>query len=185
MRHEAIKVTNTEWVVSEHVHHLIALLTHFEPRHDKTNKMAVRPVWSESLLSAWRNLGSLATDWAHSEDWSDWADAQADPSLSWTHTHFVGFVMSWLIWGHHNGQGTTSQQTTITNEPLHEKTCLPEFPTRSDSNWPAQLQKLAWGLQFWLQKLQTLHYLGSEQQRHWSDWADAQADLCLRCSHIT
>ena len=28
--------------------------------------------------------------------WSDWADAQADLSLRWTHTHFVGFVMSWL-----------------------------------------------------------------------------------------
>ena len=26
------------------------------------------PVWSESSLSAWRNLGSLATHWAHSED---------------------------------------------------------------------------------------------------------------------
>ena len=29
--------------------------------------------------------------------WSDWADAQADLSLRWAHTHFVGFVMSWLI----------------------------------------------------------------------------------------
>ena len=29
--------------------------------------------------------------------WSDWADAQADLSLRWVHTHFVGFVMSWLI----------------------------------------------------------------------------------------
>ena len=27
---------------------------------------------------------------------SDWADAQADLSLRWVHTHFVGFVMSWL-----------------------------------------------------------------------------------------
>ena len=26
--------------------------------------------------------------------WSDWADAQADLSLCWVHTHFVGFVMS-------------------------------------------------------------------------------------------
>ena len=33
--------------------------------------------------------------------WSDWADAQADLSLHWAHTHFVGFVMSWLIcFGH-------------------------------------------------------------------------------------
>ena len=53
--------------------------TAYEPRYDKTNKMSVRPaktrislgirpVWSESLLSAWRNLGSLATHWVHSKD---------------------------------------------------------------------------------------------------------------------
>ena len=50
-----------------------------EPRHDKTNKMCVRPaktqislgirpVWSQSSLSAWRKLGSLATHQVHSKD---------------------------------------------------------------------------------------------------------------------
>ena len=50
----------------------------YEPPHVKTNKVAVRPaktqislgirpVWSESSLSAWRKLRSLATRWAHSE----------------------------------------------------------------------------------------------------------------------
>ena len=50
-----------------------------EPRHNKTNKMSVRPakiqislgihpVSSEYSLSAWRKLRSLATHWAHSED---------------------------------------------------------------------------------------------------------------------
>ena len=50
-----------------------------EPPRDKTNKMnvrpaktqislGIRPVWSESSLSAWRKLGPLATHWAHSED---------------------------------------------------------------------------------------------------------------------
>ena len=29
--------------------------------------------------------------------WSDWVDAQDDLSLRWAHSHFVGFVMSWLI----------------------------------------------------------------------------------------
>ena len=69
-----------------------------EPRYK--NKMTVRPaktqislgispVWSESSLSTWRKLGSLATQWAHSEDWSDWADAQADLSLHWAH------ILSW------------------------------------------------------------------------------------------
>ena len=82
-----------------------------EPRHDKTNKMSVRlaktqislgirPVWSESSLSAWRNLGSLFTHWAHSEDFDQtgWMDAQVDLSLRWAHTHFVGFVMSRLMY---------------------------------------------------------------------------------------
>ena len=50
-----------------------------EPRHDKTNKLSVRPaktqislgirpVWSKSSLSAWRNIGSLAVHWNHSKD---------------------------------------------------------------------------------------------------------------------
>ena len=30
--------------------------------------------------------------------WSDWADVQADLSLRWAHTHFVGFVMSQFKW---------------------------------------------------------------------------------------
>ena len=50
-----------------------------EPPHDKTNKWHVHPaktqislgirrVRSESSLSAWRKLRSLATQWAHSKD---------------------------------------------------------------------------------------------------------------------
>ena len=56
-----------------------------------------RQVWSESSLSAWRKLGSLATYWAHSKasDQSGWI-AQADQSLCWAHSHFVGFVMRQL-----------------------------------------------------------------------------------------
>ena len=52
-----------------------------EPPHDKANNVVVhpaktqislgiRPVWSESSLSAWRKLGSLATYWVHSEGWA-------------------------------------------------------------------------------------------------------------------
>ena len=79
----------------------------FEPRHDKTIKMAVRPaktrislgirpVWSESSLSAWRSIGSLATHWAHSED-SDQTGRM--PRLIWVLAGrtLIGFVMSWLI----------------------------------------------------------------------------------------
>ena len=34
--------------------------------------------------------------------WSDWANAQADLSLRWAHTHFVGFVMSRLSYVLHS-----------------------------------------------------------------------------------
>ena len=43
----------------------------------------------QSSLSAWRNLWSLATHSADSEN--------SDLSLRWAHSHFVGFVMRWLI----------------------------------------------------------------------------------------
>ena len=44
----------------------------------------------------------------------------------------------------------------FTMEPRHEKTCLREFPARYDSNWPAQLQKLARVLKFRLQNLRDI-----------------------------
>ena len=80
-----------------------------QPAHDKTYKMAWAPsetqislsihlIWSESLLSAWRKIGSLATHWAHSED-SDQTGRM--PRLIWVFAgrtiHFVGFVMHRLI----------------------------------------------------------------------------------------
>ena len=52
------------------------------------------------------------------------------------------------------------------------------------SNQPAQLQKLARILKLWIKQVQMSYYLNSEQQRCWSDCADAQADLHLCCSHM-
>ena len=80
----------------------------YEPQHDKTNKMSVRPaktqislgicpVWSESSLSARRKLGSLATHSAQAKTlirlggYPGWSES----SLG-THS-FCCFVMSWLI----------------------------------------------------------------------------------------
>ena len=59
----------------------------------------ILPVWSESSLSALRNIGSLATHWAHSED-SDQTGRM--PRLirvfdGRTLILFVGFVMRRLI----------------------------------------------------------------------------------------
>ena len=75
---------------------------HNELRHDKTNKMSVRPaktqislgirpVWSESSLFAWRNLWSLATHWVHSED-SDQTGQM--PRLIWV---FAGHTVILLL----------------------------------------------------------------------------------------
>ena len=63
-------------------------------RPSKTQiSMGIRPVWSESsLCGQW-----VPTDpiFPHADS-EDWADAEADLSLRWAHSHFVGFVMSWL-----------------------------------------------------------------------------------------
>ena len=74
---------------------------------------------------------------------------------------------------------------SFTFEPLYDKTCLREFPSRPDTNRPAQPQRLARVLKFRLWNLEILYYPSSEQQRRWSDCADAQADLRLCCSHMT
>ena len=57
--------------------------------------LGIYPVWSESSLSAWRKLGSLATSWAHGED-SDQTGWM--PRLSWVfpgHTATL-LVLSWV-----------------------------------------------------------------------------------------
>ena len=56
--------------------------------------LGIRPVWSESSLSAWRKLGSSATHWAHSKD-SDQTEQM--PRLIWVvagHTVIL-LVLSW------------------------------------------------------------------------------------------
>ena len=74
----------------------------YEPRHVKTNKvtmrpaktqfsLGIRPVWSESSLSAWRKLRPLATQWAHSED-SD--QTGRIPRPIWV---FAGHTVSLLV----------------------------------------------------------------------------------------
>ena len=76
-----------------------------EPLDDKTKKMTtrpaktqislgIRPVWSESSLSAWRKLRSLATHWAHSED-SDQTGRM--PRLIWVFNGRTAtlLVLSW------------------------------------------------------------------------------------------
>ena len=79
----------------------------FEPQHDKSNKMTVRPAETFAVITqadqspvsvgmkkAWVLSCPLS---AQQRFWLDWVDAQADLSLHWAHSHFVGFVMLRLI----------------------------------------------------------------------------------------
>ena len=74
---------------------LMTKLTKQHMRPEKTQiSLGIRPVWSESSLSAWRKLGSLATHWAHSED-SDQTGPM--PRLIWVFAGCTGtlLVLSW------------------------------------------------------------------------------------------
>ena len=53
--------------------------------------LGIRRVWSESSLCAQLVAKNPSFFHADSEDWSDWADAQADLSLRWAHMSFCWF----------------------------------------------------------------------------------------------
>ena len=89
-----------------HLSRLMAKPTKWHVHQAKTQiSLGIRPVWSESSLSAWRKLGSLATHSVHCEDPDQtgqmprliWVSAQSDQSLRWAHSHFICFVMRQLI----------------------------------------------------------------------------------------
>ena len=69
--------------------------TKWHVRPAKTQiSLGIHPVWSESSLSAWRKLGSLATHWKHSEN-SDQTGRM--PRLIWVFTGrtVILLVLSW------------------------------------------------------------------------------------------
>ena len=85
------------WLIWRVVHfsHLMTKPTKWHVRPSKTQiSLGICAVWSESSLSAWRNIGSSAACWVHRKD-SD------QTGLIWVSTgrtcHFIGFVMRWLI----------------------------------------------------------------------------------------
>ena len=80
----------------QHLSHLVTKPTKWHVRPAKTQiSLGICPVWSESSLSTWRSLGSLATHWAHSED-SDQTGQM--PRLIWV---FTGRTTTLLVlaWG--------------------------------------------------------------------------------------
>ena len=74
---------------------LSLLMTKPTKWHVHPAKTQISPVWSESSQSAWRKLGSLATQWVHNED-SDQTGWM--PRLIWV---FAGHTVILLVlsWG--------------------------------------------------------------------------------------
>ena len=89
--------------------------------------VCIRPVWSESSLSAWRKLGSLATHWAHSED-SDQTGCM--PRLIWV---FAGrtVILSVLSWGGSN----ILWYRTDTYPVRHQITSFSKDLLKKKKNW--------------------------------------------------
>ena len=107
MRPKVRSALNLLWPVSyQHAGVFVICVTSVrnEPHRDKTNKMACAPsedsdqpghppslirVFAVRMKKAWVLSYPIS---AQRRLWSDWADAQADLSLSWAHSHIVGFV---------------------------------------------------------------------------------------------
>ena len=54
--------------------------------------LGIRPIWSQSSLSAWRNFGPYSYPLSTQRRlWSDWMHAQSDLSLRWVHISFCLF----------------------------------------------------------------------------------------------
>ena len=96
--------------------------------------------------------------------WSDWADAQADLSLRWAHSHIVGFVTSknnlnyifnhlsfngFSVWLRDKPPDSPAQQIGMLDTVPDEETVdIPQGPTFSDPffvqvfSWPLDLSVL-------------------------------------------
>ena len=82
-----------KWALSRQI--LILSYANLKHTDQLTHPCSLIRVFAVHMKKAWVLSYPLS---AQRRRWSDWADAQADLSLRWEHTHFVGFVMRWLIY---------------------------------------------------------------------------------------
>ena len=144
--------------------------------------LGIRPIWSESLLCALRTQGFFMRT-VRTLIRLDGCPGWSESSLG---AHAILLVLSWggsyatslRFWSKHSKEVNHGLIWVPSRENLSSG-----FATRYDSNRPAQPHRLATVLRFWIQQVDLLYYLCSEQQRCWSDCADAQADMRLCCSH--
>ena len=156
--------------------------------------LGIRPVWSESSLSAWRKLGSLATHWTHSEE-SDQTGRM--PRLIWV---FAGSTVTLLVLSYRGSCYVTLILTLFSVmiwvfSHAHTKDIL-KIPYMSrlmrlwhlspsvNSIFKHACAAIHWGYtaDVWSDPSSTSILYVREQRRLWRDCADAQSRLSLRCS---
>ena len=126
--------------------------------------LGIHPVWSESSLSAWRKLGSLATHWVHSED-SDQTGWM--PRLIWVFAgrigHFVGFVMRMLKYSLY----TVMQSKSCSAKKLHLKVAKLAYKVKKD--W--LINTLDW-------KPDTKYWWSNSTNEEARNWVTEAPNLC-------
>ena len=145
----------------------------FEPRHDKTNKVTVRsaktkislgirPVWSESSLSAWRKLGPLAT---HSVQAKTLIRLGRCPG--WSESSLGAQSLCWFC-----SVSAHFQLSQVMRKPVFRDVSI-------NSNRPAQLQKPEVLKFCWKQHLWALYYSkGANQAVRYPDWSGPLLFAC-------
>ena len=99
-------------------------------------KTQISPVWSESSLSAWRNIGSSATHWAHCKD-SDrtgWI-----PRLIWAFAGHTVILLVLSCCGSYTGISVKQNKVNWARHPLILKWTCPKKAIYNWWNWPTCL----------------------------------------------
>ena len=143
--------------------------------------LGIRPVSSESSLSAWRKLGTLATHWARSED-SD--QTGRIPRLIWV---FAGRTCHFGWFCHESAQIRTECQFWYNTYNIMSRSTSKPTKWRAPSEDsdqhglpPSPIRVFA----VRMRKHWVLSYPQSAKRGLWSSWADARADLSLRWVHV-
>ena len=141
--------------------------------------LGIRPVWSESSLCAQWVAKDLSILHADSEE-----PDQTGRMLRLIRV-FAGRTVILLVlsWGSSIVNFGTPEIISVV-EPPRDKTNKMAFAPSEDSDQPGHLPSLIRVFAVRMKKAWVLSYIQSAQQRLWSDWVDAQADLSLRWAHM-
>ena len=148
--------------------------------------LGIRPVWSESSLSAWRKLGSLATRWVQAKTLirlgrcPGWSESSLGTQSFWWFCHEAAHIMHILFRERCSQRNFTMfwkmRKMMITNHfwdgELHNTGNISAMRYVCLKNM-AEMSRLMTKPTKWL----------CAQQRLRSAWASVQSDQSLHCSH--